>query len=163
MRMETYFLNGLLGKGVESGEDDDVEVSDEMETSRYKDLLESTEEKMGQPIEDDLAEVCQKIWGKAIPTDRHKKKEETQKILIPVNCTAMKTPRLNISVYIKLNDGAQGKERAAQNRQKEIARASVPILQAMVELKKAEKMASKSIRQRVASGKRAKPEKEQAI
>ena len=50
----------------------------------------------------------------------------------------MKTPRLNAKIYIKLNEGAQNKDRAAQAKQRDAAKASVPILEAMVALKKSE-------------------------
>ena len=85
---------------------------------------------MGSPLDTDLAGVCKQIWGKAL--SNVKNKEELQKILIPSNCTVTKTPRLNTEIYIKLNEGEQNKERSAQAKQKESAKASVPILQAMV-------------------------------
>ena len=52
----------------------------------------------------------------------------------------MKTPRLNTEVYIKLNEPSQNKDKAAQTRQKDTAKAVIPVLQAMVEVKNAETM-----------------------
>ena len=132
------YSKGHTGKG--------VVFSDESEedSQRYQDLLDSTEEKMGSPLDTDLAGVCKQIWGKAL--SNVKNKEELQNILIPSNCTVMKTPRLNTEIYIKLNEGAQNKDRSAQAKQKESAKASVPILQAMVEVRKLERMVRKNMK-----------------
>ena len=134
------YSKGLLGRGVDIS--DESEDNQSAETSRYRDLLASTEEKMGSAIDTELAEVCRQIWGKAISNG--KSRDELKKILLPSNCTIMKTPRLNTEIYIKLNEGrGENRDRSAQTKQKEAAKASVPILQAMVELKKAEKILRK--------------------
>ena len=125
------------GKGVASSDES------EEDSQRYQDLLDSTEEKMGSPLDTDLVGVCKQIWGKALSSVKNK--EELQKILIPSNCTVMKTTRLNTEIYIKLNEGAQNKGRSAQAKQKESAKASVPILQAMVEVRKLERMVRKNM------------------
>ena len=78
--------------------------------SRYQDLLESTAEIMGQPIEQELANVCGKIWGQAKYTEKHK--DELKKILVPENILAMKTPRLNQEIYGKLSDNVTDKDKA---------------------------------------------------
>ena len=139
------YSKGLYGKGEsKESEQENSDDEDEEANSRYEDLLASTVEKMGQPIENDLADVCSKIWGKALSSDN--KKDDFKGILIPSNCKKMKTPRLNTEVYIKLLEGPQNKDRAAQTRQKDTAKAAVPILQAMVELKKTEKTLKRSIK-----------------
>ena len=58
-----YCSKGHNGKGVD-GDDDgvkNIEDEDDTATARYKDLLDSTVEDMGPPIEGDLAIVCGKI------------------------------------------------------------------------------------------------------
>ena len=135
--MSAYF-KGHAGKGVVSSDES------EEDSQRYQDLMDSTEEKMGSPLDMDLAGVCKQMWGKAL--SNVKNKEELQKILIPSNCTVMKTPRLNTEIYIKLNEGTQNKDRSAQAKQKESAKASVPILQAMVEVRKLERMVRKNMK-----------------
>ena len=86
------YSKGPTDKGVVSSDES------EEDSQRYQHLLDSTEEKMGSPLDTDLAGVCKQIWGKALPNVKNK--EELQKIL-----TVMKTPRLNTEIYIKLNEG----------------------------------------------------------
>ena len=130
------YFKGLMGKGVDSS--DESEENQPVETSMYQDLLDSIEEKMGSAIDAELASICKQIWGKALSNGNNK--EELQKILIPSNCTTMKTPHLHTEIYIKINEGAQNKDHAAQTRQKEAVKTSVPILLATVELKRSEKL-----------------------
>ena len=109
---------------------------------RYQDLLKSTEEPMGEPIDNQLAQVVKTIWGKA---DDKEKNKEFRKILIPRNCEILKTPRLNAEAYIKINNHAQDRDRSAQAKQKDIVRSTVPILQAMEKLKNVERDVKKHI------------------
>ena len=87
---------------------------------------------MGKPMESDLAGVCNQIWGKALSNETNK--DDMKKILVPSNCGRMKTPRLNTEVYVKLNEPAQMKDKAAQRKQKFAVKAAIPVMQAMVKL-----------------------------
>ena len=51
------YSKGHTGKGVVSSDES------EEDSQRYQDLLNSTEEKMGSPLDTDLAGVCKQIWG----------------------------------------------------------------------------------------------------
>ena len=147
------YSKGLHGKGVPvgSGDDDDIE---HIEGSRYRDLLEQTEEKMGDPIEDEaLASVCSKIWGKVNLSKDKKKAIQFKDILIPENCKAMKTPRLNTEVYLKIIENAQTKDRAAQDRQKDLSKAAIPLLKAMAEIRNVETLMEKSRKKAEEAGK----------
>ena len=53
------YSKGLLGRGVDTS--DESKDNKPAETSRYQDLLASTEEKMGSAIDTALAEVCKQI------------------------------------------------------------------------------------------------------
>lgn len=88
-------------EGSHSSEEDEQDA-----TARYEDLLRLTEESMGEPIDQELAQVVKSIWGKADDKDKNK---EFRKVLTSSNCTTLKTPRLNAEVYVKLNSYAQDK------------------------------------------------------
>lgn len=141
-------------KGHSQGVNDDDQ---EEEGSRYRDLLESTQEEMGAPIEQELADVCTKIWGQAKWTD--KQKEELKKILVPSNVTVMKTPMLNAEIYARLTDQATNKDKGAQRKQRNAVKAAVPILKSIIELKKTEKVLSKAIIKKNAKKEAIGPEK----
>ena len=79
--------------------DSDVEVEGDQDNS-YKDLLASVQEDFGPPIDTKLADVLERIWGKAKLGDSQK--EELKNMLIPENCPLMKTPLLNPERYNKV-------------------------------------------------------------
>ena len=56
------------------------------------------------PIEQQFVEVSQKIWGNSKHND--KLKAEFKSILVPKNCTFMKTPYLNPEIYSRISDPA---------------------------------------------------------
>ena len=86
---------------------DDEEYSsnnDEWSKGRYQDLLDSVKDKMGHSIEREFAEVCGKIYGKTKPKGRSGTRDEFKNILIPSNCSYLKTSYLNSEIHNKLHD-----------------------------------------------------------
>ena len=67
---------------------------DEQGKGRYQDLLDSVQAEMGSPSENEFAEDCGKIWGKARPKSHLG--DEFKNILIPSNCSYLKTPYLTL-------------------------------------------------------------------
>ena len=65
--------------------------------SRYHDLLSVVEDDLGSPIEWQFTEVCHKIWGNSKNND--KLKAEFKSILVPRNCTFMKTPSQSQNLF----------------------------------------------------------------
>ena len=104
-----------MGKGVDSSDESVDEQS--VEKSRYKTSTIQQRRRWDLLLMQNLHQVCKQIWGKALSNGKNK--EELKKILIPSNCTTMKTPWLNTKIYITLNEGVQNKVCAAQTRQKE--------------------------------------------
>ena len=135
------YSEGRNDNGDQEG-DHSSEEDEEDAAKRYEDLLKSTEEPMGEPIEQGLAHVIKTIWGKA---DDREKNKDYRKVLTPSNCENLKTPRLNAEIYIKLNSAAQDKDRSAQARQKDMVRSTIPLLQAMEKLKNVEKEIKRQI------------------
>ena len=121
---------------------DDID-NEHISGSRYQVLLEQTEEVMGEPIDDNLAKVCEKTWGKA-KLSKDKKKKMLEEVKIPENCKILKSPKLNSEIYIRLLENAQSKDRAAQEKQKDIARATIPILEAIGEVAQVEDLLIKA-------------------
>ena len=72
-------------------------------------------------------------WGKVQLASKTKTAIQ-EKIQIPANCASMKAPRLNTEVYIRIYENTANKDRAMMDRQKDIAKAAVPVLKAMGEL-----------------------------
>ena len=74
--------------------DDEKHSSDDDEqgNGRYQDLLDSVQEEMSPPMESEFAEVCGNIRGKAKPKGRSSTRNEFKNILIPSNCSYLKTP-----------------------------------------------------------------------
>ena len=66
---------------------------------------------MGSPIESEFAEVCGKIRGKAKPKGRSSTGDEFKNILIPSNCSYLKTSYLNSEIYNKLHDAATNRDK----------------------------------------------------
>ena len=92
--------------------DSDVEVEGDQDNS-YKDLLASVQEDFGPPIDTKLADVLERIWGKAKLGDSQK--EELENMLIPENCPSMKTPLLNPEIYNKVNDSATSRDKITRD------------------------------------------------
>ena len=98
---------------------------------------------MGSPIESEFAEVCGKIWGKSKPKGCSEDKFEN--ILIPNNCSSLKTPYLNPEIYTKLYDAARNRDKGAQRKQRAYVKVTIPLMQAVVNLKEIEKKAKKKL------------------
>ena len=60
----------------------------------------------------------------------------------------MKTPRLNTEIYVKLSESAQNKDKAAQRKQQFAVKSAVPVLQALVDLKKSERSLAKLMKRK---------------
>ena len=135
-------INARNTSNVEEKANDDID-NEHISGSRYQVLLEQTEEVMGEPIDDNLAKVCEKTWGKA-KLSKDKKKKMLEEVKIPGNCKILKSPKLNSEIYIRLLENAQSKDRAAQDKQKDIARATIPILEAIGEVAQVEDLLLKA-------------------
>ena len=136
--------NGPLGGGIEGeGNHNEASQLDGDGTmsanlgSKYQDLLDQTEEVLGEPINKDLADVVKRVWGKSVLTSE-KKKQLYKDLEIPQNCPVLKSPKLNTKVYIRLNENAQMKDKGAQERQKGLSRAVIPLLQGIGDMDKAQ-------------------------
>ena len=112
--------------------DSDVEVEGDQDNS-YKDLLASVQEDFGPPIDTKLADVLERIRGKAKLGDSQK--EELKNKLIPENCLFMKTPLLNPEKYNKVNDSATSRNKGAQRKQRLLDKSTMPLEKAAVALK----------------------------
>ena len=129
-----------------TGNDDLDEQEDCLEAnmgSKFQDLLDQTEEILGDPIDQDLASVVEKTWGKCL-LSKEKKEALWKGINIPSNCMVLKAPELNPKVQIRINENAFKKDKAARDRQKGLSRAAIPTLYAMGNLTKAKDSMSKS-------------------
>ena len=89
--------------------------------------LASVQEDFGPPIDTKLADVLERTWGKA--------KEELKNMLIPENCSFMKTPLLNPEIYNKINDSATSTDKSAQQKQRLLVISTMPLVKAVVALK----------------------------
>ena len=98
--------------------------------SKYKAIMDHTVEKMGDPVVPNIQALVKTTWGKLTLAAATKKKLN-EDILIPSNCKPMVTPKLNSEVYIRIQENTQNKDKAMQERQKDIAKATVPVLRAM--------------------------------
>ena len=83
----------LYSNEVENGEGSRPEG--QLHESRYHDLLSAVEDDLGSPTEQ-FPEVCQKFWVNSKNNDKFK--AEFKSILVPTNCTFMKTPCLKIEL-----------------------------------------------------------------
>ena len=133
----TQYSNKDNKKGDADGSEED------QDESRYRDLLSTVEEDLGPPIETQFSEVCQKVWGKVKPSE--KQKAEFKSILIPKNCTFMKTPWLNPEIYSKISDSAVNKDKGAQRKQRQTTKAAIPLMKALVTLKEVETEVKKKV------------------
>ena len=103
--------------------------------SEFQDLLDSTEEVVGDPVDPILASVLEQTWGKCL-LSAEKRKELWKGIDIPSNCKILKAPDLNTKIQIRIVDNAWKKDRAARDRQKGLSRAAIPALYGMGNLSK---------------------------
>ena len=122
----------LYSSKVRSDDEEYSSDDDEQVKGRYQDLLDSVQEKMGSPTESEFAEVCGKIWGKAKPKGRSG--DEFKNILISSNCSYLKTPYVSSEIY-KLHDAATNRDKGAQRKQRAYVKATIPLMQAVVNLK----------------------------
>ena len=111
--------------------------------SRYHDLLSVVKDDLGLPIEQQLAEVCHKIWGNSKNNDNLK--TEFKSILIPKNCTFMKTPYLNPEIYSRISDPTVNKDKAGERKQRQTVEATIPLMKAIVSLKEVETEIKKKV------------------
>ena len=125
----------FYSKEVEKGEGDTSEEG-QLYESRYHDLLSVVEDDLGSPIEQQFAEVCHKIWGNS--KNNGKLKEESKSILVPKNCTFIKTPYLNPKIYSRISYQAVNKDKTAQRKQRQTVKVTIPLMKAIVSLKEVE-------------------------
>ena len=97
---------------------------------KHKIMLEQVEEKLGAPISKHLEKAFKQTWNTAV-LDHKKKDEMLNGILIPSNMKCMKTPKLNSEIYIRMGNVGRDKDEASANRQKELTRATIPLLRYM--------------------------------
>ena len=113
--------------------------------SRYKAIMDHTTEKMGDPMVPNIEGLVTASWGK-LKLNAKTKKDLQEKLPIPVNCPAMKAPKLNTEVYIRVYENASSKDDVLKRGQVDIAKATVPILRAMGDLEKVESVMEKELR-----------------
>ena len=86
--------------------------------------------------------------GKAKSKDLSGIRDEFKNILIVHYCSYLKTTYLNSEIYItssKLHDAAKNKDKGTQWKQRAYIKATVPLMQAIVNLKEIEKKAKKEL------------------
>ena len=109
----------------------DVEIEGDQDNS-CKDLLASVQEDFGPSIDTKLADVLERIWGKAKLGDSQK--VELKNTLIPDNYPFMKT-LLNPEMYNKVNDTAKSRDKGAKRKQRLLFKSTIPLVKAVVALK----------------------------
>lgn len=126
--------NALANKSATLEQDSQNVLSEqEMEglmTSKYKSMLDQVEEELGKPLSVSLATACKRTWNLA-KLDAKKKEKLLKDVKIPSNMKRMKTSKLNSEIYIRMRDNGRDKDEAAANRQREVTRAAIPLLQAI--------------------------------
>ena len=95
--------------------------------------MEHTKEKIGDPLVPSVQKMVNATWGK-LQLAAKTKTSLQKKIPIPANCKTMKAPRLNTEVYIRVYENTAVKDKATIDRQRDISKATVPILKAMGDL-----------------------------
>ena len=129
----------------QTGTSDSPDGEDDFEAtlgSEFQDLLESTEEILGDPIDKSLASVVEQTWGKCL-LSTEKRSALWKGINIPSNCKVLKAKELNTKVLIRVNENAWKKDKAARDRQKGLSRAAIPALYSMGNLRKAKESLGK--------------------
>ena len=142
---DMQLLNKLAGNGdettqPEATEEDEIDLNnmteDQLEAylcSEYSDMLSQTEEKFGPPVSQALGVLCERLWGKIL-LSQEKKKALQEGLDIPANCKALKAPKVNSAIYIRLKENAMHKDDAAKVRQINMAKAAIPILYSLGEM-----------------------------
>ena len=98
--------------------------------AKHQIMLDQVEEKLGDPVSSHLEKAFKQTWNNAVLD--HKKKEKMLKdILIPSNMKCMKTPKLNSEIFIRMGNVGRDKDESSANRQKELTRATIPLLRSM--------------------------------
>ena len=116
--------SGNLSEDLE--EDSDLDTGEAIMGSRFELMEKQVEEELGDPLSEELAKVNQKAWGQArLNADR--KKELLRDLLVPSNCPAMRTPRLNVEIDIRLKENAATKDRAVYDRQVNTTKTAIPL------------------------------------
>ena len=132
-QVEEHELNeGLSGVGDLHDAGDNLEAT---LGSEFQDLLESTEEILGDPIDEKLASVVEQTWGKCL-LSTEKRTALWKGINIPSNCKVLKAKSLNTKIKIRVNENVWKKDKAAQERQKGLSRAAIPVLYSMGNMSK---------------------------
>ena len=101
--------------------------------SKYGNLLQQTEEVLGEAIKPDLANVIQKTWGRSL-LSQTRKKDLIDGTMVPSNAKALQTPQLNTAIHIRLSENHRTKDRGAQERQKCLSRAAIPLFYSIIEI-----------------------------
>ena len=133
----------LYSSKVRSDDEEYSSDDDKQGKGKYQDLLYSVQEEMGSPVESEFPEACGKIWGKAKPKGRSG--DELKNILIPSNCSYLKSPYLNSEIYNKLHDVAINRDKGAQRKQRAYVNATIPLMQVVFNLKEIEKKPNKEL------------------
>ena len=71
--------------------------------------------------------------------------DEFKNTLIPSKCSYLKTPYLNSEIYNKLHDAATNWDNGAQRKQRAFVKATIPLMQVVVNLKEIEKQTKKEL------------------
>ena len=128
--------------------DDDEEnpqddQDEQIAKSRYGPMLDQVEEELGEPIGGPVAKTCKRTWNQA-KLDSDKKKKMLDSKLIPSNCKFMKTKRPNTEIYIRMREVSRQKDQAAADRQTEVCKAVIPLLQILDKVEFAQKQLKKN-------------------
>ena len=106
---------------------------------------------MGPSVETKFAEFCGKIWGKTKPKGRSSTGDEFKNILIPSNCSCLRSPYLNSEIYNKLHDATTNRDKGTHRKQRAYAKATIALMQAVANLKEIEKKAIEELSKEIYS------------
>ena len=130
---------------VRSDDEEYCSDDDEQSKGRHQDLLDSAQEEMSLPTESKFVEVCEETWEKAKPKGSPGRRGKFKNILISNNSSYSKTQYLNSEIYNKVHDATTNRAKGAQRRQRAYVKATIPLIQAVVNLKEIEKKAKKRV------------------
>ena len=100
---------------------------------------------MGDPVVPNIKALVTATWGK-LKLAAKTKTDLQEKIPIPSNCAPLKAPKLNTEVYIRVYDHHTQKDEALKKNQRDIAKATIPILRALGDMEKMEGVYEKVLR-----------------
>ena len=129
-------------------EQQEEKLTKEMESilrSKYKSIMDHTKEKMGDPVVPNIKALVNATWGK-LKLAAKTKTDLQEKIPIPSNCAPLKAPKLNTEVYIRVYEQHSQKDEALKKGQRDIAKATIPILRALGDMEKMESVLEKVLR-----------------